>query len=386
MAVTEVEASLHKALRAARGTHRIVYDPLAPPMLIDHDDVYRYVASRDVRCQEGELLTLTGITSEPIWAFWREIMFSKNGDEHRRLRQIVQSAYTVPEVKEDRGEIRARALALIEAFADGAEVDLVGEFVEPIVAFGICNRAGYDVTDHARVMRWGRQATTVFVGLSPENQQETGDAFEDMFDHLDEVIARRQAHPQDKVIDRLIAAHNDGRMSYLELRAMLGNIVIGGYATTQHALIWLIWYLYHHRDVLIRIIAEPELIALAVNELLRIEPPVAATFRTAKQDLEAGGCPFKESETFMISFLSANRDERIFPEPDRFDIDRDNRRQLAFGAGPHRCLGASLARAIIEEAALALFTQRPQLEISGADSEWSPTDGFRELADLHIKL
>ena len=386
MAVTEVEASLHQALRAVRGTHKIVYDPLAPPMLIDHADVYRYVASRDVRCQEGELLTLTGITSEPIWAFWREIMFSKNGDEHRRLRQIVQSAYTVPEVKEDRGEIRARALALIDAFADDAEVDLVGEFVEPIVAFGICNRAGYDVADHARVMRWGRQATTIFVGLAPENQQETGDAFEDMFDHLDEVISRRQAHPQDKVIDRLIAAHNDGRMSYLELRAMLGNIVIGGYATTQHALIWLIWYLYHHRDVLTRIIAEPELIALAVNELLRIEPPVAATFRTAKQDLEAGGCPFKESETFMISFLSANRDERIFPEPDCFDIDRDNRRQLAFGAGPHRCLGASLARAIIEEAALALFTQRPQLEISGADSEWSPTDGFRELAGLHIKL
>lgn len=386
MAVTEVEANLHQTLRTARGTHRVVHDPVAPPMLIDHADVYRYVASRDARCQEGEALTLTGITSEPIWAFWREIMFSKNDDEHRRLRQIVQSAYTVPEVKPDRGDVRARALALINAFPEGAEVALVSQFIEPIVAFGICNRAGYDLKDHARVMRWGRQATIVFVGLMAENQQETGAAFEDMFDHLDEVIAGRQAHPQDKVIDRLIAAHNDGRMSYLELRAMMGNIVIGGYATTQHALIWLIWYLYHHRDVLARIIEEPALIAPAVTELLRIEPPVAGTFRTAIQDLDAGGCPFKKDDTFMISFLSANRDERIFPEPDRFDIDRDNRRQLAFGAGPHRCLGASLARAIVEEAALALFTQKPQLEISGADPGWSPTDGFRELANLHVKL
>ena len=387
MAVFVPQDNMHGVLREARQHTHIIQDPDIPaPMVLNHEDVVKYVASKQARCQEGELLTLTGITNEHIHAFWREIMFSKNGSEHRRLRQLIQYHYTVPAVRDDRPVLRQRAEALIDAFPQDEPFDLVNAFVEPIVGFGICQRAGYDEQDHTQVMNWGRVVTKIFVGLDAADQDWVGDGFKAMFDHLDEVIAARQAAPQDKVIDQLIAAHNDGSMSYNELRAMMGNIVSGGYGTTQHALIWLMWYLHNLPETLAQVRANPALIETARKELLRLEPPVEGTFRTAMQDLEAGGCPLHKDDTFMISIMSSNRDPSLFDAPDTFQLDRDNRRLMSFGAGPHRCLGAHLANAIVEEAALALLACAPSLRLVDEIPGWTPEDGFREVDRLRVVL
>jgi cytochrome P450 len=387
MAVFVPQENMHGALRDARKHTQIIQDPGIPaPMVLNHDDVVKYVASREARCQEGELLTLTGITNEYIHDFWREIMFSKNGAEHRRLRQLIAQHYTVPAVKPDRPLLRARAEFLIDALPEEQPFDLVSAFVEPIVGFGICNRAGYEEKDHARVMSWGRIVTKIFVGLDAEDQGWVGDGFKAMFDHLDEVIAERQAAPRDEVLDRLIAAHNDGLMSYQELRAMLGNIVTGGYATTQYALIWLVWYLLNLPEAMAQVRGNPLLLEAARKELLRMEPPVEGTFRTAEQDIEAGGCPFHRGETFMISIMSSNRDPGLFADPDMFQLDRDNRRLMSFGAGPHRCLGAHLANAIIEEAASALLQKAPGLGLADQVENWTPADGYREVEKLMVTI
>ena len=167
---------------------------------------------------------------------------------------------------------------------------------------------------------------------------------------------------------------------------MMGNIVTGGYGTTQHALIWLMWYLHNLPEMLARVLAHPELIDTARKELLRMEPPVEGTFRTAMQDIEAGGCPFHENQSCMISIMSSNRDPALFDEPDTFQLERDNRRLMSFGAGPHRCLGAHLANAIIEEAALALLQCAPQLRLVDEVPDWTPADGFREVDRLMVEI
>ena len=387
MAVFTPEDNMHGVLREARKSTHIIEDPDIPaPMVLNQDDVVKYVASKEARCQEGELLTLTGITNPHIHDFWREIMFSKNGPEHRRLRQLIQQHYTVPAVKADRPVLRARAEALIDQLPTGEPINLVSSFVEPIVGFGIANRAGYDEKDHARVMSWGRVVTKIFVGLDAADQDWVGDGFKAMFDHLDEVIAERQSKPQDKVLDQLIEAHHQGLMSYKELRAMLGNIVTGGYATTQFALIWLTWYLLNLPQLLSQVRQDPSLIEPARKELLRMEPPVEGTFRTATQTLEAGGCPFHEGESFMISIMSSNRDPDLFAQPDIFQLDRDNRRLMSYGAGPHRCLGAHLANAIVEEAAAALLEKAPGLRLTDEVPNWTPADGFREQDRLMVAI
>lgn len=284
MAVFTPQENMHAVLREARKQTQLIEDPGIPaPMVLNHDDVVKYVASKDARCQEGELLTLTGITNEHIHDFWREIMFSKNGSEHQRLRQLIQSHYTVPAVTADRPALRAKANALLQALPKGEPLDLVSTFVEPMVGFGICNRVGYDEADHSRVMSWGRIVTNIFVGLDAADQDWAGDGFKAMCDHLDKIIAARTSVPQDKVLDRLITAHQAGYMSYQELRAMLGNIVTGGYGTTQHALIWLVWYLLNLPQLMSQIRNDPTLLEAARKELLRMEPPVEGTFRTAEK-------------------------------------------------------------------------------------------------------
>jgi cytochrome P450 len=387
MAVFTPKDNMHGLLREIRSQTQIIEDPNLPaPMVLNHEDVRKYIASKEARCQEGELLTLTGITNEHIHDFWREIMFSKNGSEQRRLRQLIHKYFTVPAVAPERTTLKAKAEVLINSLPKGEPFDLVSTFIEPMVGFGISNHAGFDEIDHPRVMSWGRVVTNIFVGLDAADQDTAGDQFKAMFDHLDEVNAARRSTPQDKVIDHLIAAHNDGKMSYKELRAMMGNIVTGGYGTTQHALVWLTWYLMNLPETLAQVRADPTLIEAARKEILRMEPPVEGTFRTAETDLTAGGCPFNKGETFMVSIMSSNRDESLFTEPDTFRLDRDNLHLLSYGAGPHRCLGASLANAIVEEAATVLLDSALDLQLVDSISDWSPADGFRERDKLIVQI
>ena len=124
-------------LREARKQTHIIDDPDIPaPMVLNSDDVIKYVASKEARCQEGEVLTLTGITNEHIHDFWREIMFTKNGSEHQRLRQLVQQHYTVPAVAPDRPVLRKKAESIVDSLPKNEPFDLLVKFIEPIVAFG----------------------------------------------------------------------------------------------------------------------------------------------------------------------------------------------------------------------------------------------------------
>ena len=277
------------------------------------------------------------------------------GAEQRRLRQLIQHHYTVPAVKPDRPLLRARAETLISAMPAGEPFDLVSSFVEPIVGFGICNRVGYDQKDHARVMSWGRVVTKIFVGLDAADQDWVGDGFKAMFDHLDEIIAERQAAPRDKVLDRLIAAHNDGLMSYNELRAMLGNIVTGGYATTQYALIWLVWYLLNLPETLARIRSDFSLMPAAVKELLRMEPPVEGTFRTAQQDIEAGAIGYLLKDVHADKLAQAIRDAHH----GRSTLDAMAAQSLIQAATQPPQIGADLTPRELEVLAL-LVEIRPQ--------------------------
>jgi len=379
--------NMHQALREARKHTSLIDDPGIPaPMVLNHEDVVKYVASKEARCQEGEILSLTGITNKHIHDFWREIMFSKNGPEQQRLRRLIQPHYTVPAVAPDRPALRAKAESLLATLPIDEPFDLVSQFIEPIVGFGVCHRIGYDPADHARVMSWGRIVTSVFVGLAAEDQEWAGAGFEAMFEHLDQVITDRRANPQNKPLDALVQAHEAGGLSYNELRAMLGNVVTGGYGTTQHALIWLMWYLLNDAKALAQVRHDPALIEAARKETLRMEPPVEGTFRTAVTDLQAGGCPFTAGDTFMISIMSSNRDPDLFAQPDEFQLDRDNRRLMSYGAGPHRCLGAHLANAIIEEAASVLLSEQSKIHLVNTVPGWTPAHGYRHTESLMVRL
>jgi cytochrome P450 len=161
----------------------------------------------------------------------------------------------------------------------------------------------------------------------------------------DFVDRRRGEARRGDVVDAIIDADVDGRpITPLEIVGVIQLLLFGGLDTTAGALGQMMIRFCRQPEIPVLLRAEPDRIPDAVEELLRLDAPFVFIARTATRDTEIGGCPIKQGEKVLISWVSANRDEGEFPDPDTFDLDRASNRHITFGAGPHRCAGSHLAR------------------------------------------
>ncbi len=133
------------------------------------------------------------------------------------------------------------------------------------------------------------------------------------------------------------------------------------------------------------LVEDPNLAAMATEEILRFESSLIATYRTAFNDVEIGGQTVKAGERVLAVLAAANRDPAVFPQPDTFDIQRSGAHHLAFGGGIHFCVGAELARLEGEIALQALATRMPNLQVVGVEPQWRPGFLFRGLSSLQVK-
>jgi cytochrome P450 len=145
-----------------------------------------------------------------------------------------------------------------------------------------------------------------------------------------------------------------------------------------------IWTLLRHPDQLQKLRDTPSLIRNAVEEILRFESPVVQTARIPPEDIEIGGYPMRRGESVLASLGAANRDPRVYSEPDRFDITRPNAHHHSFGGGAHFCLGAPLARLEAQLAILAVVQRFPHLRLANEALEWHARPAFRGLARLRV--
>jgi cytochrome P450 len=156
---------------------------------------------------------------------------------------------------------------------------------------------------------------------------------------------RRQEPPRGDVVDAILAAEIDGRpITDGEIFGIIQLLILGGLETTAGALgQWIIRF-SRQPEIPARLAREPGLVPDAVEELLRLDPPFVSVGRTVVEDAEIAGHQIKKGDHVMVSWLSANRDEAEFDDSDTFNPERERNRHLAFGAGPHRCAGSTLAR------------------------------------------
>jgi cytochrome P450 len=176
--------------------------------------------------------------------------------------------------------------------------------------------------------------------------------------HLAAEFERRRHEPSDDLISTLVHAHEDEDdaepLTDAELQNLMHQLVTGGFETTTSALNHGMWLLTRYPEVQDRVRREPSLIPGFVEEVLRFESPVQGLMRRATQDVELNGVVIPEDSMVMIRYAAANRDASVFDRPEVFDIDRERSPQhLAFGVGPHFCVGAALARQELHSA----FTQ-----------------------------
>ncbi|WP_068068323.1 cytochrome P450 [Nocardia xishanensis] len=284
--------------------------------------------------------------------------------EHTAMRKPVASAFTPRAIAKLRERVETVTEELLDALPSGGSADLIASFASQVPIAIISEMLGFPDSDRARFLAWGDQLTPLLdVGIPWHAHHRAMKAMEVMNDYFDGHIARLRREPGDDILSTLVTA---GDLDDYALKATASLLMGAGFETTVNLIGNGVVQLLAHPDQLDRLRAEPELWPNAIEEVLRFDSPVQTTARTALTDVELDGAQVREGHTVVLSLAGANRDPKIFPEPNRFDVARPNAKDhLSFSNGIHVCLGASLARMEGVHALRALFERFPDLRLDG---------------------
>jgi len=269
---------------------------------------------------------------------------------HTAYRQLVAKAFLPRRIKEMAPHIDDVATALIDELLDRGECEFNMDFAMPLPGIIIAEELGLDRSEIARFNRWAEAMLAIATRpLSEDELLETVEIELEAQHHLAVEFERRRHQPTGDLISTLVHAHEDEDgaepLTVAELQNLMHQLVTGGFETTSSALNHGMWLLTRMPDVQSRVRADLSLVPAFVEEVLRFESPVQGLARRATRDVELGGTTIPEGATVVIRYASANRDETVFEAADEFDLDRAKVPQhLAFGVGPHFCVGAALAR------------------------------------------
>jgi cytochrome P450 len=269
---------------------------------------------------------------------------------HSAMRRLLLAAFTPSTVEASVPFIDATARGLVGAAVERGGFELVVGLAQPLPATVTAHLVGVPEADHELFSRWTFEITSTLPFGFLETQ-----AWADFTAYLKSFIADRRAAttPPDDLVSRLLQAEVDGqRLTDAEVRMSVWQLVVAGNDTTTRLIANLVHRLLDDRSRWERVQADRSLVAAAVEESLRLDPPLSWVMRTCVGSTELGDTTVDDGARLVVGLASANRDDRRWVDPDAFSLDRATPEEhLAFGYGIHTCLGASLAR---REAAVAL--------------------------------
>jgi cytochrome P450 len=326
---------------------------------------------------------------EPLIAAVSHFLTRVDPPDHTRLRNLVQQAFTNRAVEDMRATVRALVAGLLDRLATPAEVDLMAALAVPLPITVITRMLGMPDADQARIKAWSDRLASV-ADLDPREEvlEQAQQSLVEMRAYVLDLVAARGRQPGPDLLSGLIAAEEAGdRLTPDELFGMVQVLLIAGQETTTNLIGNAVHALLGDPASLARLRAEPALMASAVEECARWDTPVQVRTRVAAADFELGGHTVKAGQTLFLLLGAANRDPRVFPEPDRLDIARAHNHHVAFGHGIHYCLGAGLARQETAAALEGLLTRWPGLTAApGAPPRRRPNFGLRGFTELRVLL
>jgi cholest-4-en-3-one 26-monooxygenase len=312
----------------------------------------------------------------------RAIMLNMDPPQHVKFRRLVQRGFTPRMVQKLEPHIRDLAARIVDRIAAKGECEFVSEVAAELPMQVICEMVGVPEEDRRRIY----DLSNLLIGFDdPEYQtsREQGkQAATEVFLYASQLAERARRCPADDLATVLASADVDGeRLSDLDYNSFFLLLAVAGNETTRTVTSHGMRLLMEHTDERARLTREPGLIPAAIEEITRHNPPVMYFRRTATQDTEIRGVKIRAGDKLTLWYPSANRDEDIFPDPDRFDVGRSPNEHLAFGIGEHFCLGASLARleliVIFEELLRRLPDMEPVAPIRRLRSNF--IDGVKEM-------
>lgn len=250
------------------------------------------------------------------------------------------------------------------------------DFADVFPSLGLCELIGVPAADRERFTAW---ANAIGLGFSPMvamHIHAVDAALTELLAYAGELAAARRADPRDDLVSRIAAAAAEDGWTDAEVKGSIAGLVFAGRDTTKNQLGWMVSVLAERADLWDAVGRGAAPVAEVVEEVLRYRSSASGIGRTVTEPVEAGGCRFASGQRMFVSVWSANHDERAFRHPETIDPAQSAETpHLAFGHGPHHCLGAALARAELQEA-LAALTARIECPSVAADAAWRPPVGL----------
>jgi cytochrome P450 len=328
-----------------------------------------------------------GIHDGPFYEWRARTLNVMNGMDHERLRGYVSRAFFPKQINRLRSLVRERANTLIDAAIEAGEMDFLEGFAEDLPLWTMCLFLGIDDTDRLSI---GSSLTGTEEGftqkMTPEIRGRVEASIVALNDYVTELIARRAREPKDDIVSVLAQLRAAGEgPNEDEMHALIVNVIGGSVGSTSSALSNSLLLFAEHPDQADILRARPELARAAVEECLRFRPPFRIARRRVIEPINAFGIDLEPADTVFVPRQAANRDPERWSDPDRFDIQRAEKRHLSFGYGAHFCLGAAIARANLQEALPIVLDRLRDIEVVGKP-ERIPFTMDEKLDSLHIRF
>ena len=288
---------------------------------------------------------------------------------HQLARRLILPAFAPGPVAALEPRVRALCHKHLDALGDEVLFDAGARYAQYISPGVIAKMLGFPEEDEDLF----RDFVHLVLDLVDLPVEERGPLFMPMADYFNEQIDDHLAYPRKDFTSYLLNVEMNGEKLPLEhVRGTMVLTLVAGIDTTWSAIGSAIWHLAQHPSDLARLVNEPELMPVAIEEFLRFYAPVTMA-RLVKEDFEFYGCPMKKDDWVLLGFPAANRDPEAFEDADRFIIDRAINRHAAFGLGIHRCAGSNLARMELRVAVEEFIARFPQFELADPDAvTWAP--------------
>jgi cytochrome P450 len=326
---------------------------------------------------------MLGVPEGPLRSWYGGLMFTNEGAAHHRLRRLVGKAFTPSSV--DRLRERAAALAAERmATVEGPQADLAATFGRLPMQV-MCALLGVPDSSVADFGEWTDALSAVFGMMTPEQLSAANAAIEPMLACVAEIVEHRSHTPADDLISALVAAEHEGdTLTRDETVAMAVNLLAGGHDTTASQIGCTLFTLLQHPDAWRLAVAEPDSVGSIVSESIRFEPSLVGAPRTVVEPVAIGDVERPAGTMVLLTTMTGNRDPEVWHEPDTFQPERFRGKGapklLSFGAGPHYCLGAALARMTLEETVRAVAPRAPELAVEPDDVQWAAVLGRAPLS------